>query len=250
MHSEYDDLDGGADTGIDGEEECADEQAEERGEQGREWFARLVHEAAARYRKRLVWLRPFCMASGTSRGGVSNTPKPYEGLSCEQCLRAGGGSSAGGGGHDQAVIVSPPCDDASVTGRARVVVWLLVVLLGLAALGMGIVAAIADLDTSAQLATVAGSFGGLAAAALSGYTLLRPPAAPGSAPAVTAAGARSVAVGGSIGRAVTGDRSRLTTGPVMPGTGGTSGSARTSGERGIAAAGEVGEAITGDDAHA
>ncbi|WP_424858541.1 hypothetical protein [Streptomyces sp. SAI-170] len=124
------------------------------------------------------------------------------------------------------------------------------VLLGLAALGLGIVATVADLDTSAQIATVAGSVGGLAAAAVSGYAFLRPPAASAAAPAATAVGTRSVAAGGSIGRAVTGDRSRLTASPVMPQAAGAPGSAQASGERGIAAAGEVGEAITGDDAHA
>ncbi|MGW7433934.1 hypothetical protein ACWGIN_30875 [Streptomyces sp. NPDC054861] len=129
-------------------------------------------------------------------------------------------------------------------------VWLFVVVLGLAALGLGILAAVADLDTTAQIATVAGSVGGLAAAAVSGYALLRPPAAPEGTPAATAAGIRSVAAGGSIGRAVTGDRSRLTVSPVMLRAAGTPGSAQASGERGVAAAGEVGEAITGDDAHA
>jgi hypothetical protein len=135
-----------------------------------------------------------------------------------------------------------------VIGRARVAVWLLVVLLGLAALGLGIVAAVSDLDTSAQIATVAGSVGGLVAAAVSAYALLRPPATSRVAHAATAAGTRSVAAGGSIGRAVTGDRSRLTAAPVMPRTVGTSGSAQAGGDRGIAAVGEVGEAITGDDA--
>ncbi|PJN05473.1 hypothetical protein CG723_44695 [Streptomyces sp. CB01635] len=122
--------------------------------------------------------------------------------------------------------------------------------LGLAALGLGIVAAVANLDTSAQLATIAGSVGGLAAAAVSGYALLHPPAAPGGTPAATAAGTRSVAAGGSIGRAVTGDRSRLPGNPVMPQAAGAPRAAQASGERGIAAAGEIGEAITGDDAHA
>lgn len=61
-------------------------------------------------------------------------------------------------------------------------VWLFVVVLGLAALGLGILAAVADLDTTAQIATVAGSVGGLAAAAVSGYALLRPPAAPEAHP--------------------------------------------------------------------
>ncbi|MFM9494964.1 hypothetical protein ACKI1Q_15260 [Streptomyces galilaeus] len=170
-------------------------------------------------------------------------------LSCERCPGSGGGLSECRGEHDKAVAVSPLCDDAGVTGLARVVVWLLVVVLGLAALGLGIVAAVADLDTSAQLATVAGSVGGLAAAAVSGFAFLRPPAA-GGAPATTAAGTRSVSAGGSIGRAITGDRSRLTASPVMPRAAGAPGPAQASGERGIAAAGEIGEAITGDDAHA
>ncbi|MEU1185560.1 hypothetical protein ABZ464_49720 [Streptomyces sp. NPDC005820] len=133
-----------------------------------------------------------------------------------------------------------------MTERARTVVWLLVALFGLAAVGLGIVATVVDLDTSAQLATVAGSVGGFLGFALSGYALLRPPAAGSGRIAATATGTRSVAAGGSIGRAVTGDRASLTAGPVTPAAG-TSGSAQANGERGIAAGGEVGEAITGDD---
>lgn len=126
---------------------------------------------------------------------------------------------------------------------------LLVVLFALAAVALGVTAAVVDLDTSAQLATVASAVGSLVMAALSGYVLLRPATSGSAAQAATAAGARSVAAGGSIGRAVTGDRVRLTAPPVMP-SAGTSGPAHADGERSIAAGGEVGEAITGDDAHA
>jgi hypothetical protein len=138
-----------------------------------------------------------------------------------------------------------------VTGQARIVVWLLAVLCGLAAVGLGVIAAVADLDTAGQVASVAGSVAGLVGVALSCYTLLRPSAAGSHGTAATAAGARSVAAGGSIGRAVTGDRVTLTTPPAAPpATAGTSGSAQATGERGIAATGGIGEAITGDEARA
>ncbi|MER6194889.1 hypothetical protein [Streptomyces cyaneofuscatus] len=137
-----------------------------------------------------------------------------------------------------------------MTGQAKIVVWLLAVLCGLAAVGLGVVAAIADLDTAGQVASVAGSIAGLAGVALSCYTLVRPSAAGSHETAATAAGARSVAAGGSIGRAVTGDRVTLTTPPVPPAVAGISGSAQAMGERGVAAAGGVGEAFTGDDTRA
>ncbi|MFJ6530347.1 hypothetical protein [Streptomyces longwoodensis] len=130
-------------------------------------------------------------------------------------------------------------------------VWLLAVLCGLAAVGLGVVAAVADLDTADQVASVAGSVAGLVGLALSCYTLLRPSAAGSQGAVATAAGTRSVAAGGSVGRAVTGDRATLTTPPVTPPpAAGTSGSAQAMGERGVAAAGGIGEAITGDDARA
>lgn len=128
--------------------------------------------------------------------------------------------------------------------------WLLAVLCGLAAVGLGVVAAVADLDTAGQVASVAGSIAGLVGVALSCYTLVRPSAAGSHGAATTAAGARSVAAGGSIGRAVTGDRVTLTTPPMPPAVAGISGSAQAMGERGVAAAGGVGEAFTGDDTRA
>lgn len=129
--------------------------------------------------------------------------------------------------------------------------WLLAVLCGAAAVGLGVVAALADLDTAGQVASVAGSVASLVGVALSCYALVRPSAAGGHGAAVTVSGARSVAAGGSIGRVVTGDRVTLTAPPAAPPTAaGTSGSAQAMGDRGVAAAGGVGEAFTGDDARA
>lgn len=128
--------------------------------------------------------------------------------------------------------------------------WLLAVLCGLAAVGLGVVAVLADLDTAGQVASVAGSLSSLVGVALSCYALVRPSAVGGHGAAVTAAGARSVAAGGSIGRVVTGDRVTLTAPPAAPPAAGTSSSAQAMGDRGVAAAGRVGEAFTGDDTRA
>jgi hypothetical protein len=130
----------------------------------------------------------------------------------------------------------------------RIVMWTLASVCGLAAVGLGVVAAVFDLETAGLVASVAGSVASLVGVALSCYVLVRPPAAGPHGATVTAAGARSVAAGGGIGRAVTGDRATVTGSPAAPSPTAAPGLAQAVGERGIAAAGGVGEAITGDDA--
>ncbi|MFF2216744.1 hypothetical protein [Streptomyces antibioticus] len=65
---------------------------------------------------------------------------------------------------------------------------------------------------------------------------------------VTASGAGSVAAGGSIGRAVTGNSSRLS-GPAptaLPPSAASTGPVEASGPKSVAAGGSIGEVVTGD----
>ncbi|MFI8353261.1 hypothetical protein [Streptomyces cyaneofuscatus] len=154
-----------------------------------------------------------------------------------------------------------------MTRRARIIVWGASVLCVLVAVGLGALAVAGDLDRADKAASLVGAVIGLAGLVLSLYALHRspapgpvpPPPSPGPAPgpaagtgsATVAEGVRSVAAGGSIGRAVTGDGVSLTgPAPVLPpssgGSGGAAGSARATGERSVAAGGDIGEAITGD----
>ncbi|MFE9013418.1 hypothetical protein [Streptomyces cyaneofuscatus] len=153
-----------------------------------------------------------------------------------------------------------------MTRRARIIVWGASVLCVLVAAGLGTLAVVGGLDRADKAASIVGAGIGLAGLVVSLYALHRSPAPgpvpppPGPAPgpaagagsATVAEGVRSVAAGGSIGRAVTGDGVSLTgPTPVLPpssggGSGGAAGSARATGERSVAASGDIGEAITGD----
>ncbi|MFD8464145.1 hypothetical protein [Streptomyces cyaneofuscatus] len=156
-----------------------------------------------------------------------------------------------------------------MTRRARIIVWGASVLCVLVAVGLGALAVAGDLDRADKAASLVGAVIGLAGLVVSLYALHRspapgpvpPPPSPGPAPgpaagtgsATVAEGVRSVAAGGSIGRAVTGDGVSLTgPAPVLPPSsgggsgGGAAGSARATGERSVAAGGDIGEAITGD----
>ncbi|PVC90706.1 hypothetical protein DBP19_18535 [Streptomyces sp. CS090A] len=132
----------------------------------------------------------------------------------------------------------------------------------LVAAGLGTLAVVGGLDRADKAASIVGAGIGLAGLVVSLYALRRSPApgpvppSPGPAPvpaagagsAAVAEGVRSVAAGGSIGRAVTGDGVSLTgPAPVLPPSGGgPAGPARATGERSVAAGGDIGEAITGD----
>ncbi|MGC4927103.1 hypothetical protein [Streptomyces cyaneofuscatus] len=150
-----------------------------------------------------------------------------------------------------------------MTRRARIIVWGASVLCVLVAAGLGTLAVAGGLDRADKAASIVGAVIGLAGLVVSLYALHRSPAPgpvpppPGPAPgpaagtgsATVAEGVRSVAAGGSIGRAVTGDGVSLTgPAPVLPPSsgGGAAGSARATGERSVAAGGDIGEAITGD----
>ncbi|CAD5963271.1 MULTISPECIES: hypothetical protein [unclassified Streptomyces] len=154
-----------------------------------------------------------------------------------------------------------------MTRRARIIVWGASVLCVLVAAGLGALAVAGGLDRADKVASIVGAVIGLAGLVVSLYALHRSPApgpvppapgpAAGTGSATVAEGVRSVAAGGSIGRAVTGDGVSLTgPAPVLPpssgsgsgsgGGGGAAGSARATGERSVAAGGDIGEAVTGD----
>ncbi|MFF6840878.1 hypothetical protein ACFY8X_19090 [Streptomyces tanashiensis] len=129
--------------------------------------------------------------------------------------------------------------------------------IGVAALGVvGLVAvAVADLGKADQVASVVGAV--LAAVGL-GLSLwaqfgqrsggaVEPTQAP-PVVAVEATGARSVAVGGSVGTVVTGDRAQVPAAPPAMPSGGTTatGPVTASGERSVAAGGDIGSVSTGD----
>ncbi|SOR76687.1 hypothetical protein SCNRRL3882_0170 [Streptomyces chartreusis NRRL 3882] len=109
-----------------------------------------------------------------------------------------------------------------------------------------LVAALGDLGTADRVASVVGAVLSAVGLAVSLVQLFRA----GGPGATAAAGARSVQAGGSIGRAVTGDRNRLSGNAPSPPGSGTAAASSTSGppgERGVSAAGSIGEAVTGDD---
>ncbi|MEU1253364.1 hypothetical protein [Streptomyces chartreusis] len=105
-----------------------------------------------------------------------------------------------------------------------------------------------NVDAADPWASVAGGAAGLIGLAVTLYALLGPASA--TAPSVTASGARSVAAGGSIGSATTGDGT--TTGPPpptpTPPSRPASGPVTASGERSVAAGGDIGSVSTGDSA--
>ncbi|GHG50448.1 hypothetical protein [Streptomyces griseocarneus] len=140
-----------------------------------------------------------------------------------------------------------------MTGRTKVVVTAVAVLCSLAAVGLTVVALMVDLDTADRAASVIGAVVGLAGLVVSLFSLHRTEA--GSP--VEAGGARSIAVGGSIAFAATGDRLQgarpvdpavVPALPVPSGDAGgePAGPVRSPGERSIAAGRDIGFADTGD----
>jgi hypothetical protein len=107
-----------------------------------------------------------------------------------------------------------------------------------------VVGGLLDVDAANPWASVAGGAAGLLGLALTVYALL----GPSPAAAVTASGTRSVAAGGNIGSAATGDGARAPapsttpTSPPRP----APGPVTASGERSVAAGGDIGSVSTGD----
>ncbi|MET8639164.1 hypothetical protein ACWEQ2_09205 [Streptomyces sp. NPDC004096] len=140
-----------------------------------------------------------------------------------------------------------------MTRRARVVVGAVALVCGLAAVWLILLVVLGDLDSANQAESIIGVLLGLGGFVVSVYALFRPSGDQAPGAMVETRGSRSIAAGGHIGRAVTGDGLSRTTASApaappfdRPPTGPAS-SVRASGERGIAAGGSIGEAVTGDE---
>ena len=130
-------------------------------------------------------------------------------------------------------------DDSRMAAKA--LVWLGVGTCTAGAFTLGVVA-IVDLGSADPVASVAGAIGTLVGLAFTIYALFRRPA-----PAVMAAGERSVAAGGSIRSAATGDRAGMVAPPtVAPLTTPPGGTVTASGDRSVAAGGDIGDVSTGN----
>ncbi|WP_241776092.1 hypothetical protein [Streptomyces exfoliatus] len=105
--------------------------------------------------------------------------------------------------------------------------------------------AVSDLGKADQIASVTGAVLALAGLGLSLWAQF---GSRGQAAPVVASGTRSVAAGGSIGVAVTGDGVRAPAAPpAMPSAGPTAaGPVTASGDRSVAAGGDIGSVSTGD----
>ncbi|CAM5382966.1 hypothetical protein SLAVM298S_01826 [Streptomyces lavendulae subsp. lavendulae] len=107
-----------------------------------------------------------------------------------------------------------------------------------------------DLDTAEKVAGLVSSVAGVVGAAAAVYALVRDAAGTSRRGGdIDAGGTGSVAAGGSIGRAVTGDRNRLGSVPPPPGEAGAGagGAVRAGGDGSVAAGGHIGDAVTGED---
>ncbi|WP_328404053.1 hypothetical protein OHS70_34395 [Streptomyces sp. NBC_00390] len=132
----------------------------------------------------------------------------------------------------------------------HVAVWVGIAVGGGAAVGLGALAAWGDLDTADQMASVFGAVAGIVGLAVSVFSLIRND---GTGSEVGAWGARSIAVGGGVARAVTGDNNHLGPAPTLTerAAGAAPGSpsgptVRAVGDRSVAAGGDIADAVTGD----
>ncbi|MGW7067084.1 hypothetical protein ACWGII_18690 [Streptomyces sp. NPDC054855] len=131
-----------------------------------------------------------------------------------------------------------------MTGRAKVFMCAGIGLCVAGAVGL-IVSAVLDVGAVDQWASVAGSVAGLLGLALTLYALRGQPTAPDTS--VTAEGKRSIAAGGSIGSAATGDGASAGPPPSIPASPSPPGApVIASGDRSVAAGGGIGNVSTGD----
>ncbi|MHC3471569.1 hypothetical protein ACYF6T_23140 [Streptomyces sp. 7R007] len=134
-----------------------------------------------------------------------------------------------------------------MTRRSRALTWTGTGLCLAGAAGL-VVGGLLDVGAADPWASVAGGAAGLVGLALTFYALMAGPAAPApAAVTVSAGGERSIAAGGDIGTAVTGNGVTAAPAPAPPAN--PTPPARdvtASGERSIAAGGDIGSASTGD----
>ncbi|TRO56119.1 hypothetical protein [Streptomyces sp. IB201691-2A2] len=107
----------------------------------------------------------------------------------------------------------------ALTGAARVWVWVTAVVTGLAAVGLTLVAVLADLDTAGQVASVAGAVAGLVALLVSVIALFRGGSGGGSGTGrKVRAGRGAIVSGGNITGSALGKNSKVTGPRTVAGT--------------------------------
>ncbi|MFF0201225.1 hypothetical protein [Streptomyces sp. NPDC005017] len=131
-----------------------------------------------------------------------------------------------------------------MTGWKKIALVVVAVMCAVAAVGLTVVAFLADLETANQVASIVGALVGIAGFLVSLWALLR------SGGAGVEASNGGVAAGRSIGRVVTGNNNRLNGAVPMPassgGPGGSGGSSKADGRGSTAAGDSIGEVISGD----
>jgi hypothetical protein len=124
--------------------------------------------------------------------------------------------------------------------------WMGIGLCAAGAVGL-VVGGVSDVGAADPWASVAGGAAGLIGLALTIYALFRQPQALAAVSAVTASGERSVAAGGNIGAAATGNGTSVTPPATLPASAPPPGGTVTaSGDRSVAAGGDIGSVSTGD----
>ncbi|MFE4216962.1 hypothetical protein [Streptomyces sp. NPDC056844] len=134
-----------------------------------------------------------------------------------------------------------------MTGWHRGVLWVVAVAAGLTCVGLALMLWLKDLGAAGTTAGLAADTATLVMTVFAVRGLLLQ-SAQQATQGVTASGAGSVAAGGSIGRAVTGNRNQLPGAPhsSLPTSVAPTGAVEASGPKSVSAGGSIGEAVTGD----
>lgn len=139
----------------------------------------------------------------------------------------------------------------ALTGAARVWVWVTAVVTGLAAVGLTLLAVLADLDTAGKAASVAGAVVGLAALLVSVIALLRSGVSGGSSGGgrKVRTGRGGVAAGGNITGSALGKNSKVTGPRTQPGAppAARNGDDVRAGRDGVATGGDITDSALGED---
>lgn len=134
-----------------------------------------------------------------------------------------------------------------MAGWRRGVLWAVALATGLTCVGLALLLLLKDLGTAGTVAGLAANIVTLVMTVFAVRGLLLQ-SAQQVTHRVTASGAGSVAAGGSIGRAVTGNNSQLSSPApaALPPSAAPTGTVEASGPKSVSAGGSIGEAVTGD----
>ncbi|QDY75433.1 hypothetical protein [Streptomyces qinzhouensis] len=134
-----------------------------------------------------------------------------------------------------------------MTGWRRGVLWAAATAAGLIVVGLTLLLLLKDLGTAGTVAGFVANTVAIVMTVLTVRALLLQPSQQSSH--TQASGPGSVAAGGNIGRAVTGDGNQVSGQPttIAPGNSSPGGAVDASGPKSVAAGGSISEAVTGDN---